>query len=61
MALLVYEDMKAVLHLFSILNLINYKSSVQSQKGAIAIQRCFVESQKGAFAIQRCSVEIVQQ
>ena len=26
-------------------------SSVESQKGAIAVQRCFVENQKGAIAI----------
>ena len=34
-----------------------YKSSVESQKGAIKIQRCSVENQKGAINIQRCSVE----
>ena len=32
-------------------------SSVESQKGAINIQRCSVENQKGAINIQRCSVE----
>ena len=28
-----------------------YKSSVESQKGAITIQRCSVENQKGVIAI----------
>ena len=28
-----------------------YISSVESQKGVIAVQRCFVENQKGAIAI----------
>ena len=32
-------------------------SSAESQKGAIADQRCSVENQKGAIADQRCSVE----
>ena len=31
-------------------------SSVDSQKGAITIQRCSTENQKGAITIQRCSV-----
>ena len=32
-------------------------SSVESQKGAINIQRCSIENQKGAINIQRCSIE----
>ena len=32
-------------------------SSVESQKGAITIQRCSVENQKGTITIQRCSIE----
>ena len=34
-----------------------FKSSVESQKGAIAIERCSIENQKGAITIETCSVE----
>ena len=36
---------------------LKYLSWVESQKGAIAIQRCSIENQKGAITIQRCSIE----
>ena len=47
----VFEDMKSLQTLWFKI------SSVESQKGAITIQRCSIENQKGTITIQRCSIE----
>ena len=50
--ILIFEYRELIISFCQVVDNAMYISSVESQKGIIAVQRCFVENQKGTIAVQ---------